>query len=207
MSKVVVSEFVTLDGVMEAPGGEPGHPHSGWVFDFMGDEQLQYKLQEVLEAESLLIGRVTYESFAGAWPERSGEFADKMNAMPKYVVSTTLKDPKWNNTTVIGGNVVGEIRRLQQHAGGPILVGGSRTLVQTLMEHDLVDEWRLMIFPVVLGSGRRLFPESRSKTVLRLVDTKPFASGVVVHTYHLTSRVGAGWSDRQLEEQLRTARR
>ena len=207
MSKVVVSEFVTLDGVMEAPGGEPGHPHSGWVFDFMSDEQLQYKLQEVLEAESLLIGRVTYESFAGAWPERSGEFADKMNAMPKYVVSTTLKDPKWNNTTVIGDNVVGEVRRLQQHGGGPILVGGSRTLVQTLMEHDLVDEWRLMIFPVVLGSGRRLFPESRSKTVLRLVDTKPFASGVVVHTYHLSSRVEAGWSDRQLEEQLRTARR
>lgn len=207
MSKVVVSEFVTLDGVMEAPGGEPGHPHSGWVFDFMSDQQLQYKLQEVLEAESLLIGRVTYESFAAAWPERSGEFADKMNAMPKYVVSTTLKDPKWNNTTVIGDNVVGEIRRLQQHAGGPILVGGSRTLVQTLMEHELVDEWRLMIFPVVLGSGRRLFPESRSKTVLRLVDTKAFASGVVVHTYHPTLRVEAGWSDRQLEEQLRTARR
>ncbi len=207
MSKVVVSEFLTLDGVMEAPGGEPGHPHSGWVFDFMSEEQLQYKLQEVLEAESLLIGRVTYESFAGAWPERSGEFADKMNAMPKNVVSTTLKDPKWNNTTVIGDNVVGEIRRLQQHAGGPILVGGSRTLVQALMEHELVDEWRLMIFPVVLGSGRRLFPESRSKTVLRLVDTKPFASGVVVHTYHLTSRVEAGWSGRQLEEQLRTARR
>jgi dihydrofolate reductase len=207
MSSIVVSEFVTLDGVMEAPGGEPGHPHSGWVFDFMSEEQLQYKLQETLEADSLLLGRVTYESFAGAWPERSGEFADKMNATPKYVVSTTLKDPTWNNTAVIGADVVGQIRRLKQRHSGPILVAGSRTLVHTLMEHDLVDEWRLMVFPVILGSGRRLFPESPSKMVLRLVDTKPFSSGVVVHTYHPTTKAQAGWSDERLEEQLREARR
>jgi dihydrofolate reductase len=203
MSNIVVSEFVTLDGVMEAPGGEPGHPHSGWVFDFMSEEQLQYKLRETLEADSLLIGRVTYESFAGAWPERSGEFADKMNAMPKYVVSTTLRDPQWNNTAVIGSDVVGQIRRLKERHAGPILVAGSRTLVHTLLEHDLVDEWRLMIFPVVLGSGRQLFPESPSKTVLRLVDTRPFSSGVVVQTYQPTSRVQPGWSPEKLEAQLR----
>ena len=183
MSKIIVSEFVTLDGVMEAPGGERGHPHSGWVIDFMGPEQLSYKLSEVLEAELLLIGRVTYESFAEAWPKRAGEFADRMNAMPKHVVSTTLRDPKWNNCTVIKDDVAGEVTRLKKQAGGPILVVGSRTLVHTLMEHDLVDEYRLMKFPVLLGSGRRLFPETRHKTVLRLTDTRSFSSGVVVHSY------------------------
>jgi dihydrofolate reductase len=198
---------VTLDGVMEAPGGEPGHPHSGWVFDFMSDDQLRYKLEETLEAASLLIGRVTYQSFAGAWPGRTGEFADKMNAMPKYVVSTTLRDPEWNKTVVIGNDVIGQIRRLKERHGGPVLVAGSRTLVHTLMEHDLVDEWRLMVFPVILGSGRRLFPETPSKTVLRLVDTKPFSSGVVLQTYHPTARDQPGWSDQRLEEQLREARR
>jgi dihydrofolate reductase len=207
MRKIVVSEFVTLDGVMEAPGGEPGHPHSGWVFDFMGDEQLRYKLDEVLEAESLLIGRVTYESFAGAWPERSGEFADKMNAMPKHVVSTTLRDPQWHNTHVIKDDVVREIIRLKEEEGGPILVAGSRTLVHTLMENDLVDEYRLMIFPVVLGSGRRLFPETPTKTTLRLVETRPFGSGVVVHTYQPASKSEPGWSEQRLEQQLREARR
>jgi dihydrofolate reductase len=203
VKKLVVSTFVTLDGVMEAPGGEPGHPHSGWVRDFMGPEQLRYKLDEVLEAGSLLIGRVTYESLAAAWPERSiraeradqdlervaerrdeiGEFADKMNAMPKHVVSTTLRDPEWRNSRVIRGDVAQEISGLKAQEGGPILVIGSRTLVHTLIEHDLVDEYRLMIFPVVLGSGRRLFPETENKTVLRLADTRTFGSGVVVHTY------------------------
>jgi dihydrofolate reductase len=203
VKKLVVSTFVTLDGVMEAPGGEPGHPHSGWVRDFMGPEQLRYKLDEVLEAGSLLIGRVTYESLAAAWPERSiradradqdlervaerrdeiGEFADKMNAMPKHVVSTTLRDPEWRNSRVIRGDVAQEISGLRAQEGGPILVIGSRTLVHTLIEHDLVDEYRLMIFPVVLGSGRRLFPETENKTVLRLADTRTFGSGVVVHTY------------------------
>ena len=207
MKKIIVSELVTLDGVMEAPGGEPGHPHSGWVFDFIGDEQMQYKLEEVLEAESLLIGRVTYESFAGAWPERSGVFADKMNAMPKYVVSTTLRNPEWHNSTVIGADVAGAIARLKQGEGDPILVGGSRTLVHMLMEHDLVDEYRLMIFPVILGSGRRLFPETPSKTVLRLVDSRPFSSGVVVHTYHPTSQSEAGWSEERLEQELRGGHR
>src|SRR5918994_2816561 len=204
MPKIIVSEFVTLDGVMEPPGGEPGHPHSGWVFDFMGEEQIQYKLEETLEAESLLIGRVTYESFAGAWPKRSGEFADKLNAMPKHVVSTTLKDPEWHNTAVIGDNVVENISRLREGAGGPIVVHGSRTLVHTLMEYDLVDEYRLMIFPVILGSGRKLFPETPTKTTLRLVDSRSFGSGVVVHAYH-PARVKQGWSGERLEEQLREA--
>ena len=204
MKKIIVSEFVTLDGVMEASGGEPGHPHSGWVRDFISPEQLRYKLDEVLEAESLLIGRVTYESFAAAWPERSdhghradpdveraaelrsemSRFADKMNAMPKHVVSTTLRNPQWNNSRVVKGDVPWEVARLKQHDGGPMLVAGSRTLVHTLMQHDLVDEYRLMVFPVVLGSGRRLFPEPQHKTVLRLGARGAFSSGVVVHTYH-----------------------
>ena len=170
---------MSLDGVMEAPGGEPGHPHSGWVFDFMGEEQLRNKLDETLEAESLLIGRVTYELFAGAWPKRKGEFADKMNAMPKHVASRTLKNPEWNNTTVIGGNVVTEVEKLKRGDGGPILVAGSRMLVHTLLGEDLVDELRVMIFPVILGSGKRLFPDSPRKMVLNLADAQKFASGVV----------------------------
>jgi len=181
--KLIVSEFVTLDGVMEAPGGEPGHPHSGWVFDFVSPEQETYKLEEVLESEALLLGRVTYEGFADAWPRRSGEFADKMNRMPKFVVSTTLRDLDWSNSTLIRGDVAEEVARLKEQDGGPILVAGSRTLVHTLMRDGLVDEYRIMIFPVVLGSGRRLFPESPDKIVLTLADTRAFGSGVVVHTY------------------------
>jgi dihydrofolate reductase len=182
MRTLIVSEFVTLDGVMEAPGGEEGHPHTGWVFDFMSPEQERYKLDEVMEAEALLLGRVTYEGFAGAWPERGGPFADKMNGMPKYVVSTTLEDPKWNNTIVMRD--AKDVRALKEQDGGPILVAGSRTLVHALMEHGLVDEYRLMIFPVVLGSGARLFPETPDKTPLKLADTRVFNSGVVVQSYN-----------------------
>jgi dihydrofolate reductase len=182
--RVIVSEFVTLDGVIEAPGGERGHPHSGWVFNHLSDEQEQYKLQEVLDAEALLLGRVTYEGFSEAWPERGGEFADKMNSMPKYVASTTLKDPEWENTTVLEGDVPEAVARLRDQDGGPLLVAGSQTLVHTLVERGLVDEYRLMIFPVVLGSGKRLFPDSEDKTPLKLVDTQAFPTGVVVHTYH-----------------------
>ncbi len=181
MRKLIVSEFVTLDGVMEAPGGEPGHPHSGWVFDFVSPEQEQYKLQEVLEADALLLGRVTYEGFSAAWPERGGPFADKMNDMPKYVVSTTLEDPEWSNTSVMRD--VNEVAGLKEQEGGPILLAGSRTLVHGLMGLGLVDEFRLMTFPVVLGSGARVFPETPDKTQLELVDTQAFDSGVAVHTY------------------------
>jgi dihydrofolate reductase len=183
MRKLIVTEFVTLDGVMEAPGGEPSHPHSGWVFDFMGPEQQQCKLDEVLEADVHLIGRVTYESFAEAWPQREGEFAEKMNSMPKHVATTTLDELEWNNSTPIKGDVGSEVAALKEREGGPILVAGSRTLVHTLIEHELIDEYRLMVFPVVLGSGARLFPDSPDKIPLELVDTKTFSSGVQVNTY------------------------
>jgi len=181
--KLIVSEFVSLDGVMEAPGGEPGYAHGGWVLGRMGPEQLQYKPDEVMEAESLLVGRVTYESFAGAWPQRTGEFADKMNGMPKHVVSTKLRDPVWNNSTVIRGEVGSEVARLKKGKGGPILVAGSRTLVHSLMRHGLVDEFRFMIFPIILGSGRRVFPDTPEQLPLRLTERKAFSTGVVVHHY------------------------
>lgn len=183
MSEIVVSELLTLDGVMEAPGGEPGHPHTGWAIDFMGPEQVEHKTEEALAAESLLLGRVTYESFAGAWPQRTGKLADQLNAIPKHVVSTTLRDPAWHGTRVIGTDVVAEVGRLAAQGRGRILVNGSRTLVHTLMAHDLVDEYRLMIFPVAVGGGRRLFPETLRKQPLSLVNTRTFANGVVEHTY------------------------
>jgi dihydrofolate reductase len=184
MSKLIVTEFVTLDGVMEAPGGEPTHPHAGWVFDFMSPEQEQYKLEEALEAEAHLLGRVTYQSFAAAWPEREGEFADKINSMPKYVVSSTLADPlEWSNSTLIQGDVAEEVRKLKEQDGGPILVAGSATLVHSLIENDLVDELRLMVFPVMIGGGKRPFPESRQRKPFKLTDTQTFGSGVAVHAY------------------------
>jgi dihydrofolate reductase len=192
MSTIIVSEMVTLDGVMEAPGGEPGHPHTGWVFDYQGDEQIQHKYEEVLDVEALLLGRVTYESFAGAWPHYEGEFADRMNGMPKYVVSNTLQNPEWNNTRVIAGDVIAGIKQVKERATGPLLVAGSLQLVQTLIAHDLVDEYRLMIFPVVLGSGRRLFPDSPDKLTLRLSNIRAFDSGVVEYTYHPANRPVAG---------------
>ena len=161
MRKLIVSEFVTLNGVMEAPGGEPSHPHSGWVIDHMGPEQEQYKLDEVLEAESLLLGRVTYEGFAEAWPSVEGAFGDKMNRMPKHVASTTLRDPVWN-ATVLQGDVPGAVAALKAADGGPVLVAGSCTLVHSLLLAGLVDEQRLMVFPVSIGSGLRVFPEDRS---------------------------------------------
>ena len=184
MAKLIVSEFVSLNGVVEAPGGEPTHPHSGWTIEFTGDEQLQYKLAEAQEAESLLLGRVTYEVFAEAWPERTGPFADTFNAMPKYVVSTRLTEPlAWSNSTLISGDVVREIGMLKERDRGPILVAGSTTLVHSLVENDLVDEYRLMVFPVVIADGKRMFPSVSERKRLRLADTTTFASGVVVHTY------------------------
>jgi dihydrofolate reductase len=183
MRKLIATEFVSLDGVMEAPGGEPGYAHTNWVSDFMGAEEAEFKMGEVLDSEAHLLGRVTYESFAGAWPQRSGPMADKINAMPKYVATTTMDELEWNNSTVIEGDVAAGVAKLKQEDGGPLLVAGSRTLLHTLMENGLVDELRLMVFPVVLGSGDRLFPDSAEKTTLELADTKTFASGVQVHTY------------------------
>jgi dihydrofolate reductase len=183
MSKLVVSEFVTLDGVMEDPGGAEGFDRGGWAFKFeRGPEGDKFKLDEVLRADALLLGRKTYEGFAAAWPTVTDEvgFAEKMNTMPKYVVSTTLADPEWNNSTVIKGDVAAEVARLKEEAGGDILVAGSGQLVETLMQHDLVDEFRLMVFPVVLGSGKRLFPDGADTTAFRLVEARPAGSVAII---------------------------
>ncbi len=176
MSKLVVSEFVTLDGVMEDPGGAEGFDRGGWAFKFeRGPEGDKFKMDELMAADALLLGRRTYEGFAEAWPSRTDEagFADKMNSMPKYVVSTTLADPEWNNSTVIRGDVAGEISELKQQYGGDILVAGSGQLVQALVQHDLVDELRLMVFPVLLGSGKRLFADGTGTSAFEIVETKP----------------------------------
>ncbi len=189
MGRVVVTEFVSLDGVMEAPGGEPGYVHSGWTMDVTGDDHFAYKLEELLGSEVLLLGRVTYESFAGAWPERTDEagFAEKMNAMPKYVFSRTLDETTWSNSTLLRGDVADEVPRLKEQVDGDILVAGSRTLVHDLFRQDLVDELRLMIFPVVLGSGARVYPDSERKIPLELADTRTYESGVVVQVYRRRS--------------------
>jgi dihydrofolate reductase len=181
--KLVVSAFMTLDGVMEAPGGEPGHPHSGWVFDFISDEQLRNKWVEILEADGIVIGRKTYESFAGAWPGRKGDFADRMNALKKYVASTTLQGELWNNSEQIRSDLPGAIAALKSRAGGPLVVMGSGSVVHQLLRAGLVDELRVMLFPVLVGSGLRLFPEGPEKVSLKLTETCTFRSGVSVLTY------------------------
>jgi dihydrofolate reductase len=184
VGKLVVTEFVSLDGVMEAPGGED-FKYPGWSFDFdRGEDGNQFKLQETMETEALLLGRVTYEGFAGAWPSREGEFADKFNTMPKYVVSSTLEDPEWNNTTVLKGDPAEEVSKLKQEIDGIVQVPGSNRLVQTLIENDLVDELHLMVFPVLLGTGRRVFGEFSEKTDWRLTESRPVGpDGVVVLIY------------------------
>ena len=184
MGKLVVTEFVSLDGVMQAPGGED-FKYPGWSFDFdRGEDGNDFKLRETLETDVLLLGRVTYESFAGAWPSREGEFADKFNEMPKYVVSSTLEDPEWNNTTVVKGDAVEEARRLKDSTDGIVQVPGSLRLVQALMEADLVDELHLMVFPVLLGTGRRLFGVTSERTDWRLVESRPVGpDGVLVLVY------------------------
>jgi dihydrofolate reductase len=185
MGKLVVTEFVSIDGVFEDPGGAEGYEHGGWTFEYdRGEEGNQFKVDELLEAEVQLLGRVTYEGFAEAWPSREGEFADKLNRDPKYVVSTTLTDPTWQSTTVIADNVVEEIAQLKARTKGPILVAGSGTLVATLLGADLVDELRLMVFPTVLGRGKRLFPDGIDRRKLRLVEARTVGpDGVQVHTY------------------------
>jgi dihydrofolate reductase len=180
-ARIVVTEFVSIDGVMEAPGGED-FKYPGWTFEFdRGDDGNQFKLDETMSADALLIGRRTYESFAGAWPEREGEFADKFNAMPKFVVSTTLTDPEWNNTTVLDGNdVVGEVRRLKDEFDGELQVPGSHRLVQELTANDLVDQVNLMVFPVILGTGKKAFEELPDRRRMRLKDSKVVGEGIAV---------------------------
>ena len=179
MGKLVVTEFITLDGVIEDPS---------WSRDFnRGEEGEEYKGDELKAADAQLLGRITYEGFAKSWPtmKDTGWFGDKMNGMPKYVVSTTLKDEDttWNNTTVIRNDVEGYVKRLKKEVGGDILVAGSANLIQTLAKHNLVDEYRLMVYPIVLGKGRRLFIDGNTKRVLELTDTKRFASGIVITEY------------------------
>jgi dihydrofolate reductase len=183
MGNIVVSEFITLDGVIEGPGGEQDFDRAGWSFqDDTGPEGMQFKFDELLAAQALLLGRVTYDGFAQAWPtlEGMGEFGVKMNSMPKYVVSGTLDRADWSDSSVISGDLPHEVAKLKERFDGDILVNGSATLVQGLTEHDLVDEYRLMLFPVVLGAGKRLFADTEQPKPLSLVDTKPVGSALIL---------------------------
>jgi dihydrofolate reductase len=186
MGKLVVTEFVSLDGVFEDPGGAEGFEHGGWSFEFdRGEDGDKFKLDELLASDAQLLGRVTYEGFAKAWPSITDGvgFAEKMNSMPKYVVSTTLTDPEWTNSSVITGDVGAEVARLKERYRGDILVAGSGQLVRTLLGEGLVDELRLMVFPVILGSGKRLL-DGAAKATLRLADARQVGSdGVTILTY------------------------
>ena len=185
MGKVVVTEFVSLDGVMEDPGGAESYRHGGWTFEFdRGAEGDAFKLDETRNSDALLLGRVTYKGFADAWPSREGEFADLFNSMPKYVVSSTLTNPEWTNSTVVEpGDLVQAVTKLRDEADGDVVVHGSAQLAQELIANDLVDELRVMVFPVVLGSGKRLFGDPGEKKTLRLVDSKVVGDGVAILTY------------------------
>src|SRR5947209_12992327 len=181
MGKVVVSQFITLDGVVEDPGGSENMDRGGWAFKYeRGPEGDKFKLDEVMTSPALLLGRVTYEGFAAAWPSREGEFADKFNNMPKYVVSSTIKTLEWKNTTVLRGALAQEVGRVRERDSGPIVVHGSPTLVQGLLEHDLLDELRLMVYPVVLGKGKRLFGATTNKKRMRLRSSTLVGDGVEI---------------------------
>jgi dihydrofolate reductase len=184
VGRIVVTEFVSLDGVIEDPGGAEDYRHGGWTFEIdRGPEGNKFKLDEALDAEALLLGRVTYEGFAAAWPSREGDFADKFNTMPKYVVSSTLEKPDWSNSTVLKGDLADEVEKLRRKHDGDVVVHGSARLAQALLEHGLVDELRLMVFPVVLGSGKRLFGETTDKQRLRLTSSQTVGDGVAILVY------------------------
>jgi dihydrofolate reductase len=184
MGKVVVSENITLDGVVEDPSGDEGFRHGGWVGRVTDrPEAGKALLDETLGAEAELYGRRTYEFLATRWPSRSGVLAERLNSMPKYVTSSTLEDPAWSNSTVLIGDVVGAVSKLKKEVNGEILVPGSIQLVRTLLEHDLVDELRLMVYPVVLGAGERLFGETSDKKPMRLVATRPLDDSLAHLTY------------------------
>lgn len=184
MRRLIVTEFMTLDGVVEAPGGEPTHRHSGWTIPFSSDDLRAFKLREVLEAESLLLGRRTYEQFAEAWPPREGEFAEKMNAMPKVVATSRPGELEWN-ATALEHPVRAAVGTLKEGDGGPILVAGSASLVRSLLVWGLVDELRLLVYPVMIGGGIRIFPDDREKWTFELTQLERFSSGAVLHTYRL----------------------
>jgi dihydrofolate reductase len=184
LATITVTEFISLDGVVEDPGGSEDFKYSGWTFEIdRGDDGMTFKLEETMGSDALLLGRVTYEGFADAWPSREGEFADKFNSMPKYVVSSTLKKSDWNNSTVLDGEVVDEVSKLKAGTDGEIVVHGSVQLAQTLLEHDLVDELRLMLFPVVLGQGKRLFDDTSDKKTLQLDESRTVGDGVLILIY------------------------
>lgn len=187
MRQLIVTEFLSLDGVMQAPGGEPGYAHSGWVGAYFSEELGTWKFQEQDAAEILLLGRITYDSFHGAWPERDGPMADKINTMTKYVASRTLTSSDWQGTTVVDGDLIAAVRELKSGDGGPILVAGSRSVAQQLLAAGLVDQLNLQVFPVVLGSGARLWPDSDAKLELELLSSEPMPNGVLAQRY----RVGA----------------
>ena len=184
MGRIVVSEFVSLDGVMEDPGGSEDFKHGGWSFQFeRGEEGDKFKLDETMNSDAMLLGRTTYEGFAEAWPQRDGEFADKFNGMPKYVVSSTLRDPDWTNSTVIEGDLAEAVADIKAKHDGDIVVHGSAQLAQALLAQDLVDELRLMVFPVVLGTGKRLFDDDGDRKPLRLTDSRMVGDGVAILVY------------------------
>jgi dihydrofolate reductase len=184
MGRIVVTEFVSLDGVMEDPGGAESFEYGGWALEIpRGDEGDRFKLDETMSSDALLLGRVTYEGFADAWPSREGEFAEKFNTMPKYVVSSTLTDPAWSNTTVLSGDLREEVGNLKEQHDGDVVVHGSAQLAQTLLQNNLVDELRLMVFPVVLGGGKRLFGDSGDRKRLQLQSSRAVGEGVVVLVY------------------------
>jgi dihydrofolate reductase len=178
-----VTEFISLDGVVEAPGGEEGYQHSGWTFDVEEDPaRYDSKAEEIFGTETLLLGRTTYDGFSAAWPGRDGEFADKFNGMEKVVVSSTLEDPTWNNTRVVRD--LDAVRALKEGDGGPIQVAGSITLARSLLAAGLVDQWNLMVFPVILGSGRRLFPtDAKDKQKLTLRETRTYTNGIQLNVF------------------------
>jgi dihydrofolate reductase len=189
MGKLVVTEFVSVDGVFEDPGGAEGYEHGGWTFEYdRGADGDRFKLDELMASDAQLLGRVTYQGFAKAWPSMTelSEFAEKMNGMPKYVVSSTLSDEEadWSNSTVIREDLPGRVAALKEQVAGDVLVAGSAQLVQGLTAHELVDEYRLMVFPIVLGSGKRLFGDGTPRITLQLLDSKPVGpDGVFVLTY------------------------
>jgi dihydrofolate reductase len=183
MGTIAVTEFISLDGVVEDPGGSESFKYGGWTFEIDSGEGMAFKYEETMATEALLLGRVTYEGFAAAWPSRDGDFADRFNTMPKYVVSSTLERADWTNSTILGGDVVEEVSKLKAGTDGAIVVHGSIQLAQTLLEHDLVDELRLMLFPVVLGQGKRLFAPTSDKKTLRLVESRPVGDGVLILVY------------------------
>lgn len=186
MGRIVVTEFISLDGVVEAPGGED-FKYLNWSFEIdRGPDGERFKENEALASAALLLGRKTYEGFAGAWPQEEGELADKYNDMPKYVVSSTLTDPEWNNTSVLSGDLVEEVTRLKREVDGEVSVPGSIQLAQGLLAHDLVDEIHLMAFPVILGYGRKLWAHMPDKTVWELTEATTYGDGVLVTIYQRT---------------------